>query len=69
MTKFQVGQIVTWGSGKPRGKVISVEGVEPLNKSPACLVELVQDQVGICGRTYPVGTQTRIPNDELRAVN
>ena len=62
---FQAGQLVTWGSGEPRGEVVAV--VPERGDSPV-LVALVTEQKGACGRSFPAGTSGWFPIEELRLV-
>ena len=61
---LKVGQIVTWGSGRPRGEVKEYD----MDRDCPVRVELVQDSSGVCGRKFPKGTEAWFPIEDLRLV-
>jgi len=64
---IRTGMKVTWGSGIPRGKVVSVDPHEL--PGAAIKVELLENILNDCGRSFPVGLTTWFPADELRPLD
>jgi len=61
---IRTGMSVTWGSGIPRGKVVSVDPREL--PGAAIKVELLENILNDCGRSFPAGLTTWFPVSELR---
>jgi hypothetical protein len=64
---IRTGMKVTWGSGIPRGKVVSVDPHEL--PGAAIKVELLENILNDCGRSFPVGLTTWFPASELRPLD
>ena len=65
------GDLVTWGSGRPRGVVqlLDAELNDVGDVVPFAVVELLDDVVGSCGMRWPKGRTVDVPTRELRALN
>lgn len=63
---IRTGMKVTWGSGIPRGTVVTVDPHEL--PGAAIKVELLENILEECGRPFPAGLTAWFPADELRSV-
>lgn len=63
---IRTGMKVTWGSGIPRGKVVSVDPHEL--RGAAIKVELLENILEECGRQFPKGLTASFAADELRSI-
>lgn len=63
-TKLSVGMSVTWGSGAPRAKVVSVshDGTE-------VEISLEPGNKGGCGMAVPAGARAWFPAEQIRPIN
>jgi hypothetical protein len=60
---IKVGQLVTWGSGRPRGKIMEYDATRDF----PILVEMIGEVTGVCGRTF-AGSAWFSP-DDIRLVS
>lgn len=62
---IKVGQLVTWGSGNLRGKIMEYDAAR---RHRPILIEVISPVTGACGRTFSSATVWFSP-DDLRLVS
>ena len=65
---IRTGMKVTWGSGIPRGTVVSIDDPHEL-PGAAIKVELLENILAECGRPFPTGLTAWFLADELRPLD